>query len=53
MSEQQTVISIRNLVKTYIVGEVEVRALRGVTLDVQAGGIPRGDGPIGLRASRR
>ena len=32
-----TVISVRNLVKTYIVGEVEVRALRGVNLEVQHG----------------
>jgi putative ABC transport system ATP-binding protein len=31
------VISVRDLVKTYIVGEVEVRALRGVSLDVQRG----------------
>jgi putative ABC transport system ATP-binding protein len=31
------VISVRNLVKTYVVGEVEVRALRGVSLDVDAG----------------
>src|SRR4051795_12512398 len=32
-----TVISVRNLVKTYVVGEIEVRALRGVNLDVRRG----------------
>jgi putative ABC transport system ATP-binding protein len=32
-----TVIAVRNLVKTYVVGEVEVKALRGVSLDVQTG----------------
>src|SRR3954465_491092 len=31
------VISVRSLVKTYVVGEIEVRALRGVNLDVQPG----------------
>jgi putative ABC transport system ATP-binding protein len=31
------VISVKELVKTYVVGEVQVRALRGVTLDIQAG----------------
>src|SRR6266513_2302584 len=31
------VISVRNLVKTYVVGEIEVKALRGVNLDVQPG----------------
>ena len=37
MSEPETVISVRNLVKTYVVGEVEVRALRGVSIDVKRG----------------
>ena len=27
-----TVISVRNLVKTYVVGEVQVKALRGINL---------------------
>ena len=31
------VIAVRNLMKTYVVGEVEVRALRGVNLEVQRG----------------
>jgi putative ABC transport system ATP-binding protein len=31
------VISVKNLVKTYVVGEIEVRALRGVNLDVERG----------------
>ena len=31
------VIQIRDLVKTYHVGEVTVRALRGADLDVEAG----------------
>ena len=37
MAPVPTVISVRNLVKTYVVGEVEVKALRGVTLDVPRG----------------
>jgi putative ABC transport system ATP-binding protein len=32
-----TVISVKNLVKTYIVGEVQVKALRGINLDVERG----------------
>ena len=32
-----TVISVKHLVKTYVVGEVEVKALRGVNLDVERG----------------
>src|SRR5437773_4275512 len=31
------VIAAKNLVKTYVVGEVEVKALRGVNLTVQSG----------------
>jgi putative ABC transport system ATP-binding protein len=31
------VISVKSLVKTYVVGEIEVKALRGVNLDVQRG----------------
>lgn len=34
---ESVAISVRNLVKTYIVGEVQVRALRGVNLDVKTG----------------
>ena len=41
------VISVRNLVKTYIVGEVEVRALRGVSLDVETGEFLAVTGPSG------
>ena len=32
-----TVISVKHLLKTYVVGEVEVRALRGVNLEVPRG----------------
>jgi putative ABC transport system ATP-binding protein len=42
-----TVISVRKLVKTYIVGEVEVRALRGVDLEVQQGEFVAVTGPSG------
>ena len=41
------VISVRNLVKTYVVGEVEVRALRGVNLEVQTGEFLAVTGPSG------
>jgi putative ABC transport system ATP-binding protein len=42
-----TVISVKNLVKTYVVGEVEVRALRGVNLEVQTGEFLAVTGPSG------
>src|SRR6187549_4059521 len=42
-----TVISVRNLVKTYVVGEVEVKALRGVNLEVQKGEFLAVTGPSG------
>jgi putative ABC transport system ATP-binding protein len=41
------VISVRNLVKTYVVGEVEVRALRGVSLEVEPGEFVSVTGPSG------
>ena len=41
------VISVKNLVKTYVVGEVEVRALRGVNLDVEVGEFLAVTGPSG------
>src|SRR5881392_3734053 len=47
MTEAPSVISIRNLVKTYVVGEVEVRALRGVSLDVPRGEFLAVTGPSG------
>src|SRR5919204_405514 len=42
-----TVISVKSLVKTYVVGEVEVRALRGVNLEVQRGEFLAVTGPSG------
>ncbi len=45
--DRPVTIAIRNLVKTYIVGEVQVRALRGVSLDVAAGEFVAITGPSG------
>src|SRR5438552_4308758 len=42
-----TVISVRNLVKTYQVGEHVVKALRGVNLEVQRGEFLAVTGPSG------
>jgi len=47
MSDEQTVISITSLVKTYVVGEVGVRALRGVSLDDKKGEFVAVTGPSG------
>jgi putative ABC transport system ATP-binding protein len=41
------VISVRNLVKRYIVGEIEVKALRGVNLEVERGEFLAVTGPSG------
>src|SRR5438552_11266963 len=41
------VISVKNLTKVYTVGEIEVRALRGVTIDVEPGEFLAVTGPSG------
>lgn len=43
----ETVISVRDLTKTYQVGDIEVRALRGASLDVQRGEFVCVTGPSG------
>ena len=45
--DNSVVISVKNLVKTYVVGEIEVHALRGVNLDVTRGEFLAVTGPSG------
>jgi putative ABC transport system ATP-binding protein len=45
--DTSTVISVKNLVKTYVVGDFEVKALRGVNLDVARGEFLAVTGPSG------
>jgi putative ABC transport system ATP-binding protein len=47
VADVPTVIGVKNLVKTYVVGEVEVKALRGVNLDVPTGEFLAVTGPSG------
>jgi putative ABC transport system ATP-binding protein len=41
------VISVRDLVKTYVLGEVKVHALRGVTVNIESGQFVAATGPSG------
>ena len=41
------VISVKDLTKVYVVGEIEVRALRGVTIDIEPGEFVAVTGPSG------
>lgn len=41
------VISVKNLTKVYTIGEIEVRALRGVSIDIEKGEFVAVTGPSG------
>ena len=41
-------ISVRDLTKVYLLGETEVRALNGVSVDIARGRVRRRDGAVGL-----
>ena len=46
-ANSMSVISVRNLVKTYVIGEVKVQALQGVSVDIEAGEFVAATGPSG------
>ncbi len=41
------VIEVKDLTRTYVLGEVEVRALRGVSFEIETGGLMAVMGPSG------
>ena len=46
-ADMQTVVSLQNVVKTYVMGENEVHALRGISFDIQQGEFVSIMGPSG------
>ena len=43
------VIEVKDLTRTYLLGEVEVRALRGVSFEIETGGLLAVMGPFRFR----